>query len=56
MNALMRHLRVSGVKQISGYVIKRNAAMRKFIKQLGFTETNIPDDPSILLVTRHLIS
>src|SRR5450759_626455 len=55
MNALIRHLQVSGVKQISGYVIKRNSAMRKFIKQMGFTETNIPDDSSMLLVTRHLL-
>jgi acetyltransferase len=55
MNALIRHLRVSGVKRISGYVLKRNSAMRKFIKQMGFTETNIPDDPSTLLVTKHLM-
>jgi acetyltransferase len=55
MNALIRHLQVSEVKQISGYVIKRNSAMRKFIKQMGFAETNIPDDPSMLLVTRHLM-
>jgi len=29
--------------------------MREFIKQLGFAETNIPDDQSILLVTKHLM-
>ncbi|HEX7533830.1 MAG TPA: hypothetical protein VF343_01135, partial [Syntrophales bacterium] len=29
-------------------------AMRKFVKQLDFAETDIPDDPSILLVTKHL--
>jgi hypothetical protein len=28
--------------------------MLKFIKQLGFAETDIPDDPSILLVTKNL--
>jgi acetyltransferase len=55
MNALIRHLQVSGVKQISGYVLKKNSAMLKFIKQLGFAETNIPDDQSILLVTKHLM-
>jgi acetyltransferase len=54
MNALIRHLQGSGVKRISGYVIKSNSAMRKFVKQLDFAETNIPDDPSILLVTKHL--
>jgi acetyltransferase len=54
MNALIRHLQVSGVKRISGSVLKGNSAMRKFVKQLDFAETNIPDDPSILLVTKHL--
>ena len=55
MNALISHLQVSGVKQISGSVLKRNSAMLKFIKQLGFEETDIPDDPSTLLVTKHLM-
>ena len=54
MNALIKHLQASGVKRISGQVLTRNSAMLKFVKQLGFAETNIPDDPSILLVTKHL--
>jgi acetyltransferase len=54
MNALIRHLKASGVKRISGSVLKSNAAMRKFAKQTDFAETDIPDDPSILLVTKHL--
>lgn len=54
INALIRHLQTSGVKQISGSVIKSNSVMRKFIKQMGFEETAIPDDPSTLLVTKHL--
>jgi acetyltransferase len=54
MNALITHLRVSGVKQITGSVIKSNSAMRKFIRQMGFEETDIPDDPLTLLVTKHL--
>jgi len=54
MNALIRHLQVNGVKQISGFVIKSNSAMRKFVKQMGFEETDITDDPSTLLVTKHL--
>ena len=54
MNALIKHLQGSGVKQISGQVLKGNSAMRKFVKHLDFAETNIPDDPSILLVTKHL--
>ena len=55
MNALISHLQGSGVKRISGYVLKENPVMRKFIKQMGFAETNIPDDQSILLVTKHLM-
>jgi acetyltransferase len=55
MNALISHLQVSGVKQISGSLLKNNSAMLKFIKQLGFTETDIPDDPSTLLVTKQLM-
>jgi acetyltransferase len=54
MNALIRHLQASGVKRISGTVLKRNSAMRKFVKQMDFEEANIPDDPYILLVTKHL--
>jgi acetyltransferase len=54
MNALISHLKASGAKRISGSVLKSNAAMRKFAKQMDFAETDIPDDPSILLVTKHL--
>jgi acetyltransferase len=54
MKALISHLQASGVKQISGSVIKNNAPMRKFMKQMGFEEANIPDDPSTLMVTKHL--
>ena len=54
MNALITHLRESGVKQITGSVIKSNSAMRKFITQMGFEETDDPDDPLTLLVTKHL--
>ncbi|MFH0976845.1 MAG: GNAT family N-acetyltransferase [Spirochaetota bacterium] len=54
INALINHLKVSGVKQISGFVLKSNQAMLKFSKQMGFAENNIPDDPSTLLITKHL--
>jgi acetyltransferase len=54
MNALIAHLQASGIKQISGSVIKSNSAMRKFITQMGFEETDDPDDPLTLLVTKHL--
>ena len=54
MNALITHLRASGVKQITGSVIKSNSAMRKFITRMGFEETDIPDDPLTLLVTKHM--
>jgi acetyltransferase len=54
MNALIYHLQASGVKQITGSVIKSNPAMRTFITQMGFEETDDPDDPLTLLVTKHL--
>jgi len=54
MNALIEHLQASGVNRISGTVLKRNAVMRKFVKHLGFAETNVPDDPSMMLVTKDL--
>jgi acetyltransferase len=54
MNALIKHLQASGVERISGTVLKRNSVMRKFVKQLDFAETNIPDDSSILSVTKYL--
>ena len=54
MNALITHLRASGVKQISGFVIKSNSGMRKLIKQMGFEETDVPDDQLTILVTKHL--
>jgi acetyltransferase len=54
MNALISHLQASGVKQISGSVLKSNSAMLKFIKQMGFEETSIPDDPTTVLLTKHL--
>jgi len=54
MNALIRHLQVSGVKRISGSVLKSNSAMRTFIKRLGFAETDIPGDSSTLLITKQL--
>jgi acetyltransferase len=54
MNALIKHLQVSGIKQISGSVLKNNSAMLTFIKQMGFEETDTPDDPSTVLVTKHL--
>ncbi len=54
MSALMNHLHVSGVKEMSGSVIKSNSAMRKLMKQMGFAETDLPGDSSTLLVTKRL--
>ncbi len=54
MNALMSHLRGSGVQQISGSVLTGNSAMRTLMKRMGFTEAGVHDDPSTLLVTKHL--
>jgi acetyltransferase len=54
MNALIEHLQVSGIKQITGSVIHNNSSMRKFVKEMGFEEVDDPDDPSTLLVIKHL--
>jgi acetyltransferase len=54
MNALITHLKVCGVEQISGSVIKSNMAMRKLMKQMGFEEINDPDDPSTLIVRKKI--
>lgn len=54
MNALITHLRVCGVKQISGSVIKSNMAMRALMKQMDFEEKNDPDDPSTLIVRKKI--
>jgi len=54
MNALIEHLQVSGVKQITGSVLKSNSSMRKFVKQMGFEEIDVPGDPSTVSVTKHL--
>jgi hypothetical protein len=50
----LSYLIPSGVKQISGSVLKSNLVMLEFIKKIGFAETNSPDDPSTLLVAKHL--
>jgi len=55
MNSLIKHLKGSGVKQISGSVLKKNSAMRAFIKRQGFVETNSPDGRATVLVTKQLI-
>jgi acetyltransferase len=54
MNALITHLQASGIKQITGSVIKSNTAMRPFMKQMGFEEIDDPGDPSTLLVTKKI--
>lgn len=54
VNSLISHLQASGVKQISGSVLKGNSAMLKLCRQMGFAETSISDDPSTLLITKHL--
>jgi len=54
MDALITHLHASGVKQITGSVIKSNTPMRIFMKRMRFEEIVVTDDPSTLLVTKHL--
>ena len=54
MKALINHAQTRGIKRIHGSVIKSNPGMLQFVKGLGFEETTIPDDPSVVLVTKDL--
>jgi acetyltransferase len=56
MNALIAHLQASKVKRISGIVLKRNASMLEFMKRLGFEESGVPDDSSIVSVTKQVMN
>ena len=54
MKALIRHAQSRGIKRIHGAVLKENSGMLQFVKGLGFEETTVPDDPSVVLVTKYL--
>ncbi len=53
MKALIDHAQSRGIKRIYGSVLENNPGMRRFAKGLGFEETKVPDDNS-LLVTKNL--
>ena len=53
MKALIKHAQTRGIKRIYGSVLENNSGMRQFAKGLGFEETKVPDDDS-LLVTKKL--
>jgi acetyltransferase len=54
MEALIRHAQSRGIKRIHGSVLEDNSGMRQFVKGLGFEETNVPGDHSVLLVTKNI--
>lgn len=53
MKALIKHAQSRRIKRIYGSVLENNSGMRRFAKGLGFEETKVPDDNS-LLVTKNL--
>ncbi len=54
MKALIRHAQSRGIKRIHGSVLENNSGMRQFVKGLGFAETIVPDDHTVLLVTKKI--
>lgn len=54
MNKLIMHAQSRGIKRIWGSVLENNSGMRQFIKGLGFEETKVPDDYSVLVVTKNI--
>ncbi len=54
MKALMDAARDHGLTRIEGQVLKINAPMLQLMAELGFSESNAPDDPDIVHVERWL--
>jgi len=54
MKALIKHAQSRGIKRIYGFVLENNSGIRQFVKRLGFEESSVPDDYSVLLVTKYL--
>ena len=54
MKALMDAARDHGLTRIEGTVLKENNRMLALIKELGFTQSRLPDDLDILAVDRWL--
>lgn len=54
MHALIDLARRRGLKSMEGTVLATNSGMLKFVRQLGFRQERIPDDPQTVRVHRPL--
>ena len=54
MDAMMDAARIHGVKVIEGEVLANNNRMLSLMKELGFSTSKSPDDPSVQHVERWL--
>jgi len=54
MKALMDAGRTQGLSRIEGLVLRDNAAMLKLMRELGFVQSYLADDPECVLVERPL--
>jgi acetyltransferase len=51
MRRIIDYARNRGIKDLFGHVLRENRSMLKLCKILGFTESFVPDDPSIVSVS-----
>ncbi len=56
MNRLIGYAKRRGIGEIYGEVLRRNVPMLGLCRKLGFAQSNVPDDPSIIHVTLNLRS
>ena len=54
MRRIIDYARGRGIREIYGDVLRDNTTMLKLCRALGFTQTNVPDDPGIVRVTLKL--
>jgi acetyltransferase len=54
METLIRTARERGLKTMEGLVLRRNAAMLRFARGLGFKIHSVPEDPTTMRVVKRL--
>lgn len=54
MLEMLRHARQRGIGRIHGHVLAENAAMLKMARELGFAETRLPGDETVVVVSLDL--
>ena len=50
MQHIIDYARRAGIRELDGDVLKNNEPMLKLSKSLGFTQSDVPDDDSIVKV------